>query len=476
MTILRRLLFLFFLLMPCLPATANQLPGLGSPAASLFSSQQRVAMGHAWLRQLRSRVSILHDPFIQSYAEHIIWQLLGYSGLKNTNIDLVIINTSAINAFAVPGGVIGLNAGTLMQADNEDEIAAVLAHELAHLSQHHFEQRLYRSKHTSRSFLLAMLASIALAASGMPNAGFAGLAASQAAMIQSRLAYSRQQEAEADRIGMQTLDAAGFNPNAMPAFFEKLLRMSRFNGQPLEFLMNHPITESRIADTRARASKLPPHAYHTSLKFLLMRARLKARFYHDPDQAIAYFSNLYTNGNNQQQLAAGYGLAIALMRKEQTQKATKLLQQLLEIVPDNWWFKAGLAESAMKANDFQKANQQLKKLLNLFPGNYAISVLYAKSLIRSEQPSKVKAVLQPLRQERPDDPLLWRLAAKAFGAMNQPARAHLARGKHLFLNGHIDKGIQQLEYALNKSKDQFALHSRINAAITQMKRAKHQPF
>lgn len=464
------------LLCLCLAAHADDLPNLPGPADALLSPQQEHDMGRAWLRSLRSQVPILTDPLVQEYCEHLAWRLLGYSNLNDTRLDLVVVDTSDINAFAVPGGVIGINAGTLLNADSADEVAAVLAHELAHVSQRHFARRYTDNRNLSRSFLLAMLASIALAASGHADAGMAGLATTQAAAIQSQLAYTREQEAEADRIGMQILVKAGFNPHAMPRFFEQLLRSQRFGADPPQFLIDHPVTESRIADTRARADKLPTPPYATSLDFLLVRARLKALYIHDPAQAEKYFDSLYQGGNNQQQLAAGYGLAIAAMRNRHYDRSTTLLKTLQRKSPNSWWFSVGIAENAMAAGHYAQANQQLKQLLQLMPGNYALSILYARSLLRSDQAARAQNLLQPQLLTRAEDPLLWQLSAQAFGAMKDTARAHLARGEYLFLNGHGKKGLQQLDYARKDSLDSFSLHSLVQARINAMQAAEKQKF
>jgi predicted Zn-dependent protease len=304
----------------------------------------------------------------------------------------------------------------------------------------------------------------------------AGLATTQAAAIQSQLAYTRQQEAEADRIGMQTLVKAGFNPHAMPRFFEQLLRTQRFSSDPPQFLIDHPVTESRIADTRARADTLPSPPFATSLDFLLVRARLKALYIHDPTQAETYFDNLYQQGSNQQQLAAGYGLAIAAMRAQHYDRAKELLQTLSRKSPNTWWFAAGLAENAIAAGHYEQANQQLARLLQLMPGNYALSMLYAHSLLRSNQPAAAQALIQPQLLARPEDPLPWELSAQAFGAMKDSARAHLARGEYLFLSGQGKQGLQQLKYALKDSKDSFSLHSLVQARIDDMTAAEKQKF
>lgn len=468
----------FMLPLAALSATTNgaTLPDIASRSESLLSKQQQHDLGRSWLRNLRSQAPILTDPLIQSWYEHIIWKLLPYSQLSDTRLELVLIDTTDINAFAVPGGIIGLNAGTILNADNVDEVAAVLAHELAHISQQHFARRYSDSSKINRSMLLALLASIAIAATGNANAGIAGIAATQAAAIQSQLSYTRHQEAEADRVGMATLAKAGYNTEAMPGFFEKLLRMERYNGEPLQFLIDHPATESRVADTRARVSHYPRIASHSSEDFLMVRARLKARYLRGDENAERYFLDHYKKQKGKKKLAAAYGLALVYMRSHHPDKAMRLLTQLRHTDANNWWLDLAEAETLMAAREFNKANVKLAKLAKLLPGNYPISTFYAQSLLLSGNAQKASILLQRQLSKRPNDPLLWKLYARSQGALKHQARAHLARGELLFLTGHSKKAKQQMQFALDESKGSFSLHSSIQERLKEIKATEKQKF
>lgn len=446
----------------------SSLPDLGGVSASPLSPEQEYRLGRAWLRQLRGHVSLLNDPLVQEYAEHLVYRLASHSDLAEPDLAIVLVNSRDINAFAVPGGVIGLNAGLFLNARREDEVAAVVAHEIAHVSQHHFGRRLAESQRMSKAVLAAMLASLAVAIAGDAEAGMAGLMTTQAAAIQAQLAYSRTQEREADRVGMQTLVSAGLDPHAMAAFFEQLLRDQQFSSDPPEFLMTHPITEERIADARGRAHALPGVALHDSLHFQLVKARISALFFASAEQAVVHFRSSWTGGDTLQQQAAGYGLAVALWRNREYQEAAIVLDSLRRRHPDELWYRLALAEVAQGAEQHQVAITTLRELESLMPGNYAVSVMLAYSLIREQQPLEAEALLTPLLQKRPHDAALWRLAADAWGNSGQLAEAHLARGEYLFLSGREDKGIEQLQFALKESTDSFPLHSRIRARLREM--------
>lgn len=465
-----RLLICLMLLLP-LSVQSDEpapLPELGDPAGGLISPDQEFRMGRAWLRQLHAQVPLLNDPLVQEYVEHLVYRLASHSDLKEPDLAIVVINSRDINAFAVPGGVIGLNAGLIINAEQEDEVGAVIAHEIAHVSQRHFVRRYADSQRMNKAMLTAMLASLAVMIGGNADAGVAGLMASQAAAIQQQLAYSRHHEREADRVGMQTLVNAGMDPQSMPRFFERLQRSRQFAGQPLEFLSTHPITEERIADSRARANTLPVISSLESDTFQLIRARLLAGFFGDPALAVKHFRSQYRAGVSVQQQAAGYGLAISALRAREYETAAATLAHLRKQFPDQIWFRIGQAELLQAQQRHAEAIVQLRELSALMPGNYAISALLAGSLIREDSAAEAATLLQPLLRQRSNDVTLWRLAADAWGHSGELALAHLARGEALFLAGDDERGIEQLGYALDKSKDNFPLHSRIKARLREM--------
>ena len=275
-----------------LPSFAAPLPDLGDASSAIVSPDQEYRLGRAWLRQLRAQVPLIHDPLIYDYLYNLVYRLASASDIERPDIALVVINNAAINAFAVPGGVMGLNGGLLLNARTEDEVGGVIAHELAHLSQRHFARGVERSQQNSWAGLAALLASIAIAATAGGEAGMAALATTQAASIDAQLRFSRANEQEADRIGMQTLVRADMNPAAMADFFEALQRSMRYYGDlPPEFLLTHPVTESRITDARARAAQLPAKPSSDSLEFHLMKMRVEVEFTRDASAKISDLEN-----------------------------------------------------------------------------------------------------------------------------------------------------------------------------------------
>lgn len=458
-----------------LPDATSNLPELGDPSLGVMSPGEAHRLGRSFLRSLRSRTPILQDPLVQVYAENLVYRLASYSKINEPNLAIVVIDTPAINAFAVPGGVIGLNAGLFLNAESDDEVAAVIAHELGHVSQHHFARRYLESQQMSKTVLAAMLASIALAIAGSGEAGMAGIAATQAGAIQAQLAYSRSNEREADRIGMHILSRAGMNPMAMPRFFQQMLARQRFNGEPPEFLLTHPVTSERIADTRARARDLPKPAAHPSLHFELIHARMQARYFKSA-RARSYFTERLEKGSKIQQQAARYGLALAELQDRHYDKAREHMKALAADHPNEIWYQVGLMQIDLADGNYPAVLERGQQLLRINPGDYATTVLMARACLLSNQPAKALPLLEPLLLKRPHDPLLWSLEADARGNSGDAARAHRARAETLFLNGQSEKAIQQMKYALEEARDQFALHAQFSARLDQMEALSKEEF
>ncbi|WOD27171.1 M48 family metalloprotease [Alloalcanivorax xenomutans] len=458
------------------PGRAQDLPDLGDPAAALLSTDQEYRLGRSWLRSLRGKTPIMTDPLVQDYVENLVYRLASFSDLHEPNLSIVVINSRAINAFAVPGGVIGLNAGLFLNAGSMDEVASVVAHEIAHVSQRHFTRRYVDSQRTNIAMLAAMLASIAVAVAGDAQAGMAGMAATQAGVIQSQLAYSRHHEREADRVGMQTLVSAGLDPNAMPRFFERLVEQQQFAGDPPEFLLTHPVTESRVADSRARARNLPHPKQETSLPFELVRARIQASFFDDYQRAEAYFQKRLNNGDAKQREAARYGLAMSALYDKKYDLARRQLEQLRQQDRTELWYPLGLAEVALAEGDYPRAIEMAQWVQKINPEGYPSSVLLARAYLYSKQPEKAVPVLEPLLRQRPDDPMLWSMAADAWGNSGELARAHRGRAEYAFLRSRDREAKQQMQFALKEASGQFALRSALNARLKEMERLSEEEF
>ena len=451
---------------------SNELPILGDTASAVVSPEKEFTVGRAWLRDLRSKAPIINDPLLNNYLETLIYRLAAQSELDKPNLEIVLINSSSINAFAVPGGVIGVNAGLFLNAETEGELGAVLAHELAHLSQRHFARSVERAKRTQWATMAAMLASVAIiATTGGGDPGLAALATTQALAIQSQLHFSRSNEREADRIGMQTLVRADIDPLAMPRFFERLNKATQYLGdQPPEFLLTHPVTASRIADSEARASRLPPTRYSESLEYQLMRARTLSAFSMNPHASIKRFKAQMNNSDSSENKsiynkAARYGLVRSYLKANKYEEAHAALSPLRNNDPTLITFIVTEAEIYLAEEKYEKAIKLLKYNLGINPENYPLTIYYARALIKNGRPEQAIPALEMQALKSEHNPFIWQLLIEAYGGVRNIVNVHRARAEVQYLHNHNKQAIEQLEFALALTKNNFQLSEKIQNRI-----------
>ncbi len=453
-----------------------KLPNLGDTSTSLFSSEYEHQLGQAWLRIFRGQVRTDDDPLLHDYLEHLVYQLVTHSQLTDRRVDVVIVDNPEINAFAVPGGVIGVNNGLFLYAETEDELATVLSHEIAHLSQRHFSRGVEFAQKNQPLTLAAMLASFILMATAGGDAGMAAMATTQAAAQDSALRYSRTNEQEADRVGMQTLVDAGMDPHAAPAMFERMLQSSRYSSSNRipEFLRTHPLSESRVADTRNRAQQYPKQPPHVSLDYQLMRARVTNRLARSPAEAAQRF-RAELDGNPISPEATRYGLVLALT------DAGRLDQAGLEL--DDIWSKdrgrieyvIADAEIDMARNQPGRAAEKLAARLKLSPGNHPLTMAYAEALMKNQQPHIAEEVLVAQSKLVPSDPGLWYLLAEVQGLAGNILGLHMSRAEYFILNGALDQAQTQLTYALKLApRNDYPVQARINQRLQEIAKMREE--
>ena len=426
------------------PADYN-LPELGDGSSSKFSLEQEHELGRAWLKAFRGRVETVSDPLMQDYLEDLTYRLARYSALSDKRLELVIVNNRALNAFAVPGGVVGVHNGLLLYADNEAQLAGVLSHELAHLSQRHFVRSLDKQSASNLSMMAGLLAGIVLAATTGSDAGIAAIATGQAAAMQSQLRFSREHEQEADRIGMQTLSKAGMDPGGIPTMFEIMNRRLRFNSnRPPEFLLTHPLTENRISDAANRARQYPRNVYTDNLNFQLMKKRAELELANNKRDLLNQWQHEQQTKPSE---ASSYGLVIALMANDKWQEAGEQLQPLLAEDPNRIAYLVASANILAGQNDYSQAIQQLRKQLAINPGNNALVMTLADILQRAGRSPEAEELLVDQSKRRPDDPALWYQLAEVHGLSGNILGVHTARAEYFILRGFLDSAEKQLHYA-----------------------------
>lgn len=432
-------------LSPITVIEANELPIIANSSATI-SLEQEFQLGRTWARMLRGQAPEYGDPLVVNYLNGLLWQLAASSQLQDHRLDLIVLDNPNLNAFAVPGGVVGINSGLLLGAKDEPELASVIAHELAHLSQRHYAQQLEESRRNTPFVLAGILASILLS-SVDTQAGIAGISSTMAAGQQAGLNFSRRNEQEADRIGMLNLVSSGFDPFAMPRMFSRIQRSSRFLGQkPPEFLLTHPVSESRIADAENRARQLPSPAYKPQrFDFQLIKKRIEVFYANNLKQLVKGYQESATDDP-----LSRYGLVIALIKSGQYQQASTALNDLPSNLRQHLYVRLTEAELALASGQTKQAVQHLEDLSKLYPDSYPVDQLYAKALRADNQFRKSAQILTKLSQQHPANSYIWYELSETRGQAGDTLGVHEARTEYFLLTGNTTKALRQIEFALRE--------------------------
>ena len=436
-------------------STTENLPNFESSRADEIADYQ---LSRQFLRQLRVSTALRYDPLLINYLENLSYRLAFHSAVTMPNLQLILIPDRRINAFAVAGGVIGVNEGLILYAENESELAAVLGHELGHISQHHYARSQENSGKSTMLYLGALLASIAIA-SVNSDAGLALGMSAQAAMVQDQLAHSRQHEREADRIGMKTLVSAGFNPEAVPNFFSKMEKQARYVGLMPDFLLTHPISQERIADSTLRARQYKEKGRDNSLEYQLIRARLLAIMNQkDGHQVTALRQQLHDNPDNQ---PARLSLVFALMDKEDFASARTEIAVLLAKYPQRVDYIIASADIDLAENKPALALKTLQEALLLNPDSVSLSLYAARAATLNQQGKLSLIWLEPLSHSRPEDPIVWQALIEAYQQQLDGLGVLRARAEYEFLLGKGEKALKDLDQAIVMAKNNYSLMAKI---------------
>ncbi|WP_210394891.1 M48 family metalloprotease [Motiliproteus sediminis] len=426
--------------------TDTSLPILGDSASSVVSLDEEYRIGRAWVRILRAQAPLLDDPQIYSYIEALLYRLAGHSQLPDRRLSLVLMDNSSLNAFAAPGGVVGINAGLFLYAASEAEFASVVAHELSHLSQRHYAMGLQEQQRNAPWQLASMLASILVMAAADGQAGAAAMMSSQAAFAQKGLAFSRANEQEADRIGMQVLVDAGYDPRAMPEMFAQMQRSTAYLGQRApEFLLTHPVTESRIADALNRSAQLPTDGLRNSMEYQLIQTRVKVQMARNANEAFKQFRDAVLNSPSPSNY---YGLAFSALKSGHYDDAQNALDKLQQEDPNRLSYQLLAAEISLSSGDAQHASALLRDILALYPDNHSAVRLLAQALVKAQQYDEATRVMREHTRSYPDDLQLWYELAEAYGLAGNRLGLHQARAEYFLLRGAVPQAELQLNQAL----------------------------
>ncbi|MCK4842497.1 MAG: M48 family metallopeptidase [Methylococcales bacterium] len=453
-----------------------QLPDMGDSSGTLITPIQEKKLGDAFFRSLHASIKINQDVEVQQYIQSIGKQLVANSDLPSNPFHFFIVLDHRINAFAGPGGYIGINSALLLLTESESELASVMAHEIAHVTQRHLYRAFEAASRLSIPTAAATLAAILLATQA-PAAGQAALVAIQAGSVQFQIDFTRDNEKEADRIGMQTLANSNYNPRSMPVFFERLQQSTRYYGQGIpDFLRTHPVSAARISDTRGRANKYAYKQYPDTQGYLLTKAKLRVMTAIDKKTPLEYFKSRIHLGTKDQQAIAKYGIALVYLESQQFSAANKIFQTLAKNHPNQPQYAYAIAKTALEAQQYKTALTLFEQTVRRFPTNNAMKIEYISTLLKTGNPQKAKSLLQSLDYQTKKQPLYFALLAQVHADLNQAALSHRYLAEYYYLTGHTKTAIIQIKLA-KKSKDinfylQAILNDRLNFFINEEKERK----
>lgn len=461
--------FLLALLLFGATADAQDLPDLGDASQATLSPGDELRFGESIMRQIRSSRGYLDDPEVADYLNQVGFSLVANSPDPGGHFEFFAVRDKSVNAFALPGGFIGVHSGLVLTAQSESELIGVVAHEIAHVTQKHIA-RMIAVQQKSSLVSLAAIAVAILAARSNAELSQAAIVAAQAAPLQSQLNYSRDHEREADRIGLQIVQKTGYDVHAIPVFFERLQRASQiYEGGAPSYLRTHPLTFERIADVQNRTRDLPYKQVPDSLAFQLIRGRLLA-LDGTPAEAQLVFRKRVEERKYTNEIAARYGLAVALTRADKIAPADLAAARdqvgwLLAHAPDNPTILALAAELDTRTGNVEAGLQRYRRALNLYPTRKSIMYGYAQALLDDAQASEAVLFLERCVDRIDSDPRLYEFKASAHEALGERLRQHRAQAEALFLRGNLAAAIEQLRLAQASSDGDFYDRSSVDARL-----------
>jgi predicted Zn-dependent protease len=457
-----------------LSATDQDLPELGSPANAAVSLEDEYQAGLGWFRQMGQGGTVLEDPEVNSYVQQIGHTLSSRAEEGQHQFYYFVVRDPVMNAFAMPGGFVAINSGLILATRNENELAGVMAHETAHVTQRHLVRGLIDQSHAGLMSTAAMLAAILLGATaghGSPDAMEGAILATQGAAIQHQINYTRANEFEADRIGIGTMAAAGYDPLGMASFFGYMSRgmpsPDRVNA--VQFLIDHPIFSDRVAEARNRAEQIGRIHHEDSLGYQLTRERLRS-LVGDPRVVRDYYASLVKNGAGLS-MEQRYGKDIADLNMRNPSAAIPDLQALVREYPKVTQFYGALGQAYMLNGQLKDSQEVLDKALNLFPRNVPVTIRLSETLMRSGENKRAQLLLDDLFNVVEPTPDQTKMIAKAANAAGDLADSYYYMSFYYVMSGDLRMSAAQLQMALGLPGLDPVQRARFSARLDEIKAA-----
>ena len=429
------------------PAKAQvQLPDFGDSSSAIFSNAAERELGEAFMAHIRQTMDIVSDPEIDGYVRSLGYKLASATDQQDIRFTFFVVQNGAVNAFAAPGGWVGIFTGLIMATENESELASVVAHEVSHVTQRHIARSIELSENSNISTLAGILAAIAI---GTQNgeAGAAALAAVVGSQAQSRIDFTRANEKEADRVGIQLLNNAGFDPSSMATFFEKLQTASRYYKRPPEFLSTHPVTTARIAESRGRAEQLGVRHRKDSPRYAMVRAKVRVLMSADDQRLLKEFEQEIQRNSPRPSPGLRYGLALVKEQLNRMKEARSELEALSREFPDDVALRVALARVMFQDNQERAALKLLDAEWKVLPDNRLVVTTYAQALLVSNNSEAALKIIDEYGRVSSLDSVLLKLKAGALQNLGRTAESQFFLAESYYKVGALDSAIHQLTLA-----------------------------
>ena len=455
------------------PALADGLPDLGDVSATVLSPLEEQRIAEQIMKDVMSSGQVVSDVEVVDYVHNLGYRLAANGPDRRQQFYFFVVRDNTINAFAMPGGVIGIHTGLILASNSESEVASVMGHEIGHVVQRHLARMLAQQKQDS-IINLATLALAILASRADSGLGGGPMVAAQAGAVQRQLDYTREHEREADRVGLQILDSAGFDTRAMPVFFETLQKNTRFEGSAPSFLRTHPLTTERITDIRSRVEQLPYRQVQDSPEFHYVRAKLMSELGSPSNMAETFKTNIrdkkYAN-----EAAQHYGLALALMRKNDFQAAAEQVAWLRTNAPRHAMIETLAARLEVARKNPQAAGQQYAAALAQFPNHRALIYGYVEHFLAMGQPDEALKLISEKQSAFPDDAYLYELKSRAYTAQGKNLLRHQAQGEAYYRRFDLQRAIEQMDLAVKAGDGYFYQKSIVEARLKNLQQLALEP-
>ena len=449
---------------------AGDLPDIGTPADTVLTKSDEYQIGRMIVRGLRDQKQVVEDPEVSDYLQHLGSRLAAQGRSDKQSFEYFAVPDRAINAFALPGGFIGVNSGLVLMTHDESELASVLAHETAHVLQRHIARAVQAQGQTSLASTAALLAAILIgAAAGADGQAIEGaVAMSQGIAMQRSINFTRSEEAEADRVGIGLLASAGYNAYAMPEFFETMARSEGLtDASALDLLRTHPVTRERIADARARAAQYAYTVAAESGLYAWMRERLRVVTAGADTDPLQYYAGLARRRPLTE--PERYGEALAQMHDGRATQAVPTLRTLLAQHADITALYGSLGQALEAAGHQDEALQLFERATQLFPRNVPLTIRYSDTLMQAGRAKQAHQLLLDLFNVVAPTPEQIRLTALAASAAGDTADAYYYMSEYHISGGDLMLATQQLELALANPRLTNVQRQRFRARLEEVR-------